>query len=187
MKQIFFDIDTQIDFVFPGGALYAPGAEAVVPVVATLNRYAVEHGIPLVSTVCAHQENDPEFAVWGPHCVLGTVGQRKPASTLAGQQAVLPHIAPQVILEKQELDMFSNPFLHSFLQTTAADEYVVYGVVTEACVKYAAEGLLKTGKPVKIVEDAVQPFQQTEAEQYLADFQSRGGRVVRSTEILTAA
>lgn len=186
MKQIFFDIDTQIDFVFPGGALYAPGAEAVVPVVAKLNRYAVEHGIPLVSTMCAHQENDPEFAVWGPHCVLGTVGQHKPATTLTGEQAVLPKVAPQIILEKQELDMFSNPLLLPLLQTTAADEYVVYGVVTEACVKYAADGLLKTGKPVKIVEDAIQPFQQADGEQYLTDFQSRGGRIVRSSEILTA-
>src|SRR6185437_14578387 len=38
MKKAFFDIDTQIDILFPAGALYAPGAERVVEPVARLNR-----------------------------------------------------------------------------------------------------------------------------------------------------
>ena len=37
---LFFDIDTQIDFVYPAGALYVPGAEHILPVVAELNRRA---------------------------------------------------------------------------------------------------------------------------------------------------
>ena len=77
--KAFFDIDTQIDFVFPGGALYGPGAERVIPAVAALNRYAGEHGIPLISTMCAHPEDAREFRVWPPHCVVGTMGQKKPA------------------------------------------------------------------------------------------------------------
>lgn len=187
MKQVFFDIDTQIDFVFPGGALYAPGAEAVVPVVAALNRYAVSKGIPLVSTVCAHQENDPEFKVWGPHCVLGTVGQHKPMSTITGEQATLPNTAPQIILEKQELDMFTNPYLADFLKATGAEEYVVYGVVTESCVKYAADGLLETGKPVKLVKNAIWPFHTANGEKYLVDFAARGGQIIEAAAVMSAA
>ena len=34
MTTVFFDIDTQIDFMYPAGALYVPGAERIVPVVA---------------------------------------------------------------------------------------------------------------------------------------------------------
>src|SRR5207247_530250 len=78
MKTVFFDIDTQIDFMFPAGALYVPGAERILPVIARLNRQATT----LVSTMCAHQEDDPEFKQWPPHCVVGTFGQLKPASTL---------------------------------------------------------------------------------------------------------
>ncbi|MGB9609541.1 MAG: cysteine hydrolase family protein, partial [Bryobacteraceae bacterium] len=85
MNTAFFDIDTQIDFVFPAGALYVPGAELVLPQVARLNRHAKERGIPLISTADAHAENDPEFAEWPPHCVAGTLGQRKPDCTMAGQ------------------------------------------------------------------------------------------------------
>ena len=40
MKPLFVDVDTQNDFVLPAGALYAPGAEHVIPAVAKLNRYA---------------------------------------------------------------------------------------------------------------------------------------------------
>ena len=41
------------------------------------------------------------------------------------------------------------------MRTWHADRYVVYGVVTEICVKLAAFGLLKTGKRVEIVTDAI--------------------------------
>ena len=40
MKTVFFDIDTQIDFVYPAGALYVPGAERILATVAELNRRA---------------------------------------------------------------------------------------------------------------------------------------------------
>ena len=31
MKTVFVDVDTQIDFLFPAGALYVPGAERLLP------------------------------------------------------------------------------------------------------------------------------------------------------------
>lgn len=173
MKQVFFDIDTQIDFMLPAGGLYVPGAEQIIPVVAALNRYAVEHGIPLISTACAHQEDDPEFRVWGPHCVVGTVGQQKPSATLVGQ----------TILEKQELDMFTSPRLPALLEELRADEYVVYGVVTEVCVKFAAEGLLRTGKLVTLVSDAVQSLDGGKRDAFLRNFTAAGGRIAKAVEI----
>src|SRR5580658_6064472 len=134
MKTIFFDIDTQIDFVYPAGALYVPGAEQILPMIGELNRRA-----PLViSTMDAHAENDPEFQIYPHHCVVGTTGQHKPASTLLDQRD------RQRILEKQTLDCFSSPQLAPLLTELNADRYVVYGVVTEICVRFAALGLLKT-------------------------------------------
>ena len=38
--KAYFDIDTQIDFVVPGGVLYNPGAERLIPEVARLNQSA---------------------------------------------------------------------------------------------------------------------------------------------------
>ena len=50
MKTVFFDIDTQLDFMYPAGALYVPGAEKIVDQIAALNRFAGAEGIPLVAS-----------------------------------------------------------------------------------------------------------------------------------------
>src|SRR5579864_481553 len=174
MKTVFFDIDTQIDFVYPAGALYVPGAERIVPLIAELNRRA-----PMViSTMDAHSEDDPEFKIYPHHCVAGTTGQRKPAITLREKRAVIPHCVEgvqQFILEKQKLDCFTNPHLLPVLAELRADRYVVYGVVTEICVRFAALGLLKTGKRVEIVTDAVKALDETAAKKMFAEFTSSGG------------
>ena len=44
MTTVFFDVDTQLDFMFPSGALYVPGAETIVERVAALNRDSVGSG-----------------------------------------------------------------------------------------------------------------------------------------------
>ena len=68
-----------------------PGAERIVPAIARLNRFAAAHGIPVVSTTDAHAEDDPEFAAWPPHCVAGTLGQRKAEATLLDRRVVVPN------------------------------------------------------------------------------------------------
>jgi nicotinamidase/pyrazinamidase len=164
MKTVFVDVDTQIDFLYPAGALYVPGAEKLLPRLAELNRYAAAHGIPVVSTVDAHAENDPEFSHWPPHCVSGTAGQQKPCGTLLEKRVVVPSWqsdyeidgAQQIIVEKQWIDMFAGGNLESILERLNADRWVVYGVVTEYCVRSAVLGLAKTGKPVEVLSDAIQ-------------------------------
>jgi nicotinamidase/pyrazinamidase len=167
----YFDIDTQIDFVFPAGALYTPGAERVIQVVAELNQYAGEHGIPLISTMCAHPENSLEFKVWPPHCVIGTVGQQKPAATLLADRS------KQIIIEKDELDPFSNPSLVPLLNSLRIDECFVYGVLTEYCVKFAIMGLLKTGRKVWLVTKATAHHSQVEGERVIQEFLGAGGQL----------
>jgi nicotinamidase/pyrazinamidase len=183
MKTVFFDIDTQIDFVYPAGALYVPGAERIVPVIAELNRRA-----PLViSTMDAHSEDDPEFQIYPHHCVVGTTGQQKPSITLCEKRATIATRAEsvqQLILEKQKLDCFTNLNLRPLLAELNADRYVVYGVVTEICVRFAAFGLLKTGKRVELVTDAVMALEEGAAKQMFADFTAEGGRLTTSQIIL---
>jgi nicotinamidase/pyrazinamidase len=171
MKTVFFDIDTQIDFLYPAGSLYVPGAERIVPLIAELNRAAPF----VISTMCAHSEDDPEFRIYPHHCVVGTVGQKKPAATI---------VENQFMLEKQQLDCFTNPRPMPLLQELNADRYVVYGVVTEVCVKFAAFGLLKTGKPVEIVSDAVCALNEADARQMFTAFRAAGGRLTSESALV---
>jgi|SRR5579871_1365148 len=191
MKPAFFDIDTQIDFLFPAGALYVPGAEHLIPALQRLNQYAASQNIPLVSSTCSHAEDDPEFRDWSPHCVAGTVGQLKPCQTLLEKRALIgvgsdDHSiegAQQIIFEKSQLDITSSPNFRSLVSRLAADRYVVYGVVTEYCVRFAALALLATGKPVSLVTDAIQTLSQEASERTIREFTARGGRLTTVAEI----
>lgn len=172
--KAFFDIDTQMDFIFPAGALYAPGAVGILPHVARLNRLAHERGLPLISTMCAHGDDAAEFQVWRPHCVKGTLGQRKPASTL---------VPSQILLEKDDLDLFSNPSLEKMLDTLRIEECVVYGLLTEYCVKHAAMGLLARGRKVSLVLDAIHHLSAEDAVEVVKGFVAAGGVCVFTDDV----
>jgi nicotinamidase/pyrazinamidase len=189
---VFFDVDTQLDFLYPAGALYVPGAESIVPQVAALNRYAAEHGIPVVSTMDAHTENDPEFGEWPPHCVAGTAGQQKPAATLLEPRTTIRSAredfdlrdARQVLLEKQSVDCFTNANLPALLDRLNVTSCVVYGVVTEICVKNAALGLLKSGRHVELVSDAVRSLDDTKCAQFYQEFAAAGGKLITAQQLV---
>ncbi len=197
MKTVFFDVDTQIDFLFPAGALYVPGAEDIVKLLTELTRFAAVNAIQIVSTADAHTENDPEFGSWKPHCVIGTMGQVKAPGTLLPQALVLSSTeatlekvqanarsAPQIIIEKQSIDCFTNPNLHPLLKALNPQRYVVYGVVTEICVQKAAFGLLKTGARVELVTDATKSLHENQEQNTFADFQASGGILTTAADVL---
>jgi nicotinamidase/pyrazinamidase len=185
MSTVFFDIDTQYDFLLPAGALSVPGAERLIAAVATLNRWAAGQGIAVISTMDAHGEDDPEFRVWPGHCIAGTLGQRKPEATLLARRVSVPSRAAtfdltgtqQVILEKQALDCFTNANMDEVLRRLDAERCIVYGVVTEYCVRMAAFGLLKTGRAVEIVTDVVETLNRADGEAALGAFTAAGGRL----------
>lgn len=198
MTTIFFDVDTQLDFLLPAGALPVAGGASLIATIAAMNRRAAALGVPLISTMDAHAEDDIEFRQWPHHCVAGTLGQRKPAATLlektrvvpsrpliAGQgETIEPSGVQQFLVEKQTLDAFSNPNLAGLLDALGADRCVVYGVVSEICVHLAAMGLLKTGRRVEIVEDAVAALQAPEAARCLAEFRAAGGATTTASAVL---
>ena len=190
MSTVFFDIDSQLDFLYPAGALYVPGAERIVPTITRLNRYAAANGIPVVSTTDAHTENDPEFRVWPHHCVAGTTGQHKVESTLLERRIVVPTGdrridlagAQQIIVEKQHVDVFAASNLERVVDLLNAERCVVYGVVTEICVLYAARGLLKVGRRVVVVTDAVEKLNDVDSAHALQEIVGAGGSLVRSAD-----
>jgi nicotinamidase/pyrazinamidase len=163
----------------------------VVPNIARLNRHAAAHGIPVISTTDAHTENDPEFKVWPHHCVAGTHGQRKAESTLLDRRVVIPNRdcpldlagAQQIVIEKQNVDVFTAPNLARSLDLLSADRCIVYGVVTEICVLFAARGLLKSGRQVVVVTDAIETLNSANSKQALDEIVKGGGTLARAADI----
>jgi nicotinamidase/pyrazinamidase len=161
--------------------------------VAALNRYAAENSIPVVSTVDAHTENDPEFRDWPPHCVAGTAGQQKPAATLLERRTSIGSTrenfdlkdARQILLEKQSVDCFTNANLPTLLDQLNVKSCVVYGVVTEICVKNAALGLLKAGLNVTLVTDAVRSLDDAKRTRFYQEFMAAGGKLITAQQLVS--
>jgi nicotinamidase/pyrazinamidase len=191
MNTVFFDIDSQWDFLYPSGALYVPGAEKRLPAISRLNRWAAAQGIPVISTVDAHTEDDPEFKVWPHHCVAGTLGQHKADATLLEKRVTVPNRecdiplagVQQIIMEKQNVDVFTAINLPPVIQALGAEQCVVYGVVTEICVWYAALGLLKAGLGVTVVTDAIETLKEADSQRTLGEIVALGGRLARVDDV----
>lgn len=197
-ETIFWDVDTQRDFLVPGGKLYVPGAEKRIPNLKRLVDLARERRVSLVSTVDAHTPNDPEFRDWPPHCVQGTEGQRKIPETLTDDILLVPNdpgfqlpedwrTHKQIMVEKQTLDDFDNPNTERILEQLGRDaEHYVFGVVTEVCVRLAVLGMLKRGYRVAVVTDAIETLKKEDGERALEEFAARGAQMVTTDEVLAA-
>jgi len=191
---LFWDVDTQIDFVHPEGKLYVPGAEQIIPNVQHLNTFAAEGGIPIVSSTDAHLQSDPEFSQYPPHCLIGTTGQQKVSGTLLPRRYIVPNRKvelpedigsyQQIIIEKQDVDVFTNPNIDALLAMLGKREIILYGVVTEICVDRAARGLIKRGYRVNLVTDAIRHLDSDAGRSTLEFVRRHGGRIVTTGEIL---
>lgn len=196
---VFWEVDTQADFMLPGGKLYVPGAEKRIANMRRLVDVARAGKVFLISSADQHAPNDAEFARFPPHGVKGTNGAEILAELKATKLVSIPNEnsfpipanldeIQQIVLEKQTLDVFDNPNTQKILgQFAANQEFVIFGVVTEFCVRLAAKGLLDRGRRVAIVTDAIETLDATEGQSTLDELASRGARLITTDEALMLA
>jgi len=195
---VFWEVDVQRDFVLPGGNLYVPGAEKLLPNIKRLTDAARYGKVLLVSSGDFHPTNDPEFKIFPPHCVKGTTGADLVPEAITEQVARVPNDSEgkipedlskyqQVLLEKQTLSVFETRHVDELLRRMGdRPEYVVFGVVTEYCVSFAVKGLLERGRRVAVVQDAIETLKSEEGQKSVAEFQRLGARLTTTEQALAA-
>jgi len=195
-KVIFWEVDVQKDFMLPGGKLYVPGAEKLLPNIRRLTDAARHNAVFLVSHGCFHPENDPEFQTFPPHCLKGSPGAEFVPEALTDRFVRIPNLAAeklpddldsyqQIILEKQTLDIFETHHADTLVDQLGRDpEFFVFGVVTEYCVGYAARGLLQRGRKVAVVRDAIETLKAEDGQRTLAELQGLGARMITTEQAL---
>ena len=192
---VFWEVDAQADFMLPGGALYVPGAEKTLPNLKRLVDVARSGHVFLVSSACHHAPDDLEFETFGPHCIRNTPGSRIVSDGLTDNPLRVPNVATfdwpqdfdsrqQVIFEKQQLDVFSNPQAGALVEKLGDVRYVVFGVVTEYCVGLAAKGLLQRGHRVSIVRDAIETLDVKAGSGMLDELKALGVDLISTDEAL---
>ena len=195
---IFWEVDVQADFMLPGGKLYVPGAEKLLPKIRRLTNAAREGKVFLVSHGCFHTPNDPEFKIFPPHCVKGTAGAELVPEALTEKVARVPNDPAaklpedlsqyqQIILEKQTLDIFESRHAKALLRRLRSHaEFLVFGVVTEYCVSFAAKGLLERGRRVAVVQDAIETLKPEDGIKTIGELEKLGARMTTTDRALKA-
>jgi nicotinamidase/pyrazinamidase len=195
---IFWEVDVQRDFMLPGGNLYVPGAERLLPNIRRLTDAARQGKVFLVSHGCFHPANDPEFKIFPPHCVKGSTGSELVPEALTEKvvriendpAAKIPNDLSsyqQILLEKQTLNIFESCHADDLVQRLDSQaEFVVFGVVTEYCVSFAAKGLLERGRRVAVVQDAIETLKPEDGGKAVAELQRIGARFITTDQALNA-
>lgn len=193
---VFWEVDVQADFMLPGGKLYVPGAEQLLPNIRRLTDAARQGRVFLVSHGCYHTPDDPEFTTFPPHCVTGTPGAMLVPEALAERVVTVPNDPAatlpgdlsryqQILLEKQTLDIFKSAHADELVERLGPDvEFVLFGVVTEYCVGLAAKGLLHRGRRVFVVRDAIETLNSEDGKRTIAELQALGATFITTEQAL---
>jgi len=194
---VFWEVDAQADFMLPGGKLYVPGAEKLLPNIRRLTDAARQGRVFLVSHGCYHTKDDPEFAIFPPHCVQGTLGANLVPEALTDKVVTVPNDPAaslpddllryqQILLEKQTLNIFESRHADELVERLGPNvEFVVFGVVTEFCVRFAAKGLLERGRRVSVVRDAIETLNSEDGKRAVAELQALGATFITTEQALS--
>lgn len=163
-KKFVVFIDTQVDFMVEGSALYVTGAQDLI---SKLNNFAYhlkpEETAGVLFTFDTHRpetyETMPESKQFPIHCVYGTPGWENVINF-----NVVNHNIPFYNLEKGVFNMWEEDsvflsgieadtdrdFFFNRLKAQGIDTVVIVGVAADFCVKWAADGFLERGFKVEI-------------------------------------
>jgi len=182
--------------MLPGGKLYVPGAQKLIPNISRLVDTAREDRALLISSGDHHSLQDPEFKSFPPHCIKGTQGAQVIPEALAQNVIAVPNESEfqlpgdiaqyqQVLIEKQTLDVFDNVHTAEIVNGLPSDvEFFVFGVVTEYCVRCAAKGLIDRGKAVSIVTDAIEELDPAAGGKTIAELTAAGAKLITTEAAL---
>ncbi len=203
-KNLFWNVDTQIDFMRESGSLYVQNGEEIEPVLSKLTTLAAKHNIRVVNSCDYHNEDSPELSntpdfitTFPSHCIKNSKGQdfieaTKPEHPVIfewnrdySKEEITKMIEGRrnIIIRKDAFDVFAhNSNAENIAKVLSPEKTFVYGVAANVCVDFAVLGLTKRGYTVFVIEDAIkelpnipEPFEK---------WKKYGVRFIHSEEIL---
>lgn len=144
-------IDTQVGFTREGN-LASERTTAAVPRIRSIVEEELDAGTPVIFTKDSHVENDREFEMFPPHCIVGTA-----------EHELVEELRPfedraEAVIEKTRYSAFFETDLEKLLERLAPGEVHLVGVCTDICVLHTAADLRNRDYRVVIRRDGVETF-----------------------------
>ncbi len=203
-KTIFWNVDTQYDFMDPNGKLAIAGAMEIAGNLEELTSLASRRGIQVVNTADYHTltsreiSDSPDFKTTFPaHCMEGTSGAKYISETYPKDPYVIHwkdssfdtekvRRERNIVLYKDEFDCFHStgaPHTEGILKIIRPERVVVYGVATNVCVDFAVTGLRERGYDVYVPMDAIKELPLLPLEETIKKWSGLGVNLIKTNEI----
>lgn len=207
--EIFWDVDTQRDFIKPDGKLSIEGAPKIIPNLRELIDYAHNNNIPIYGSVDYHKKEnqeieteDPDFSeTYPPHCIAGTEGQEKIEATKPSNPLwIPPHPIEketieeklqdhqgEVYIRKEKFDVFSNPNTVKLLELIQPSNIIVFGVALDVCNAHAINGFLEMDMDfdIHLIKDASKSIDPEEGQTLISHWKEEGVSIFKTEDVIT--
>lgn len=196
--QILVDLNTQCDFLLPGGALPVANRAEMMPRVRQLMNWARLKQVPVISSLEAHRHGE-SFRNLPPHCIDHTLGQKKLPFTLMPNRMLImgdntadvPLDAfrrfQQLIFTKRNADFLANPKADRIINSLSTGSWLVFGITATHCVKSVTLGLLARHNKVVVVRDACGYWSAVDGEHAFRQMEAKGALIVTTEEVVSGA
>jgi ureidoacrylate peracid hydrolase len=174
-------VDMVNDFCKPGGAMVLPGCELLVPPQRMVIDAARLAGVPVIWIHDSHRRNmrrEREFAKRQTHCLEGTWGVE--IVDELGARADDIHVI------KHRYSAFFQTDLDLVLKDMMVDQVVVFGVVTNICVRSTVHDAFFNGYEVVVPRDCCAATGPREHESTLYDIATHFGVVSDAKTVANA-
>ncbi len=202
---LFWDVDTQYDFMRPEGRLYVPGAEGIIDTIDKVRHFALDNGFSMLADMDWHKDGNPEISnepdfidTFPPHCMAGKAGSERvgylgslPIDIIPNQainEAELHKMTDKeqfhLVIQKETLDVFTNLNTMALISISKPKSIVIFGVALDLCVLQTVEGLLKIGNmKLYLVRDAVKSLGVKKDTEVLAGMKKNGVEIISAADL----
>ena len=134
------------------GNLASPECTAAIPRIRRIVEEELAEGTPVVFTKDSHVENDAEFRMFPPHCIVGT----EEHDLVEEFRGLEPKAA--AVIEKHRYSAFFETELEQVLKELRPDEVHICGFCTDICVLHTTSDLRNRDYDVVVRSEGCETF-----------------------------
>jgi nicotinamidase/pyrazinamidase len=202
---LFWDVDTQYDFMRPEGRLYVAGAEGIIDGVSEARRFAMENGYSIIASADWHREGNEEISdrpdlthSFPAHCMANKPGSERVGYLGESPIDVVPNERMNdsdlrkmvekeqfhIVIRKEDFDVFSNPNTATIVGFLKPKRVVVFGVPLDLCVRQLIEGLSEQGGiKLYLLRDAVKTLGLSGENEVMDELRTKGVEIITVADL----